>query len=97
MASHISRSWFFPFICILITVYFIYHGVEGNHGIHRMEQVKEEIIAAKKISETLKKEKELLESKVNALSLKSLDLDQLEESALRILNMGDENTQVIFQ
>ena len=36
-------------------------------------------------------------AKVNALSPKSLDLDQLEESALRILNMGDKNARIIFK
>ena len=80
-----------------ITLYFVYHGVEGNHGIQRMKQVREEIRMATYISNQLKKEKELLQAKVNALSPKSLDLDQLEESALRILNMGDKNARVIFK
>ena len=97
MSAHISRNWFFPFICLLITLYFFYHTVAGNHGFHRMKQVKEEIHTATQIATDLEKQKELLQSKVNALSPKSLDLDQLEESALRILNMGDKNAKVIFK
>lgn len=97
MTTSLSRNWFFPFICLWITLYFVYHGVEGNHGIQRMKQVREEIRMATHISDQLKKEKELLQAKVNALSPKSLDLDQLEESALRILNMGDKNARVIFK
>ncbi|MBQ8250743.1 MAG: septum formation initiator family protein [Alphaproteobacteria bacterium] len=97
MTTSLSRNWFFPFICLWITLYFVYHGVEGNHGIQRMKQVREEIRMATYISNQLKKEKELLQAKVNALSPKSLDLDQLEESALRILNMGDKNARVIFK
>lgn len=96
MKSEISRNLFFPFICILITTYFIYHGIEGNHGIRRMNEVRNEIKMAEQIQKDLYKEKKLLEAKVNALSPKSLDMDQLEESAFRILNMGDESTLIIF-
>ncbi len=96
MTHPISRNWFFPFICLWITIYFFYHGIAGNHGFHRMKQVEEEIKTATQISTNLKKEKELLQSKVNALYPHSLDLDQLEESALRILNMGDKNAKIIF-
>ena len=96
MKSEIGRSLFFPFICILISIYFFYHGIEGNHGIHRMNKVKKEIQTAETIHKNLLKEKNLLQSKVNALSPKSLDMDQLEESAFRILNMGDESTLIIF-
>ena len=97
MTTPISRNWFFPFICMWITLYFFYHGIEGNHGIQRMKQVQNEIRTATQIATSLKKEKELLQAKVNALSPKSLDLDQLEESALRILNMGDKNARIIFK
>ena len=93
----IYRNLFFPILCLCITCYFGYHSIEGNHGIHRMEQVTAEIEEATDIETNLKKQKELLQSKVNALSSKSLDLDQLEESALRILNMGDKDFQVIFR
>ncbi len=97
MFTSLSRNWFFPFICMWITLYFVYHGIEGNHGIQRMKHIQEEIKMATNISDKLKKEKELLQAKVNALSPKSLDLDQLEESALRILNMGDKNARIIFK
>ena len=49
------------------------------------------------IKENAEREKERLQTKVNALSEKSLDLDQLEESALRILNMGDKGIKIIFE
>ena len=62
-----------------------------------MKQAQEEIHTATQIATDLEKQKELLQSKVNALSPRSLDLDQLEESALRILNMGDKNAKVIFK
>lgn len=97
MKLKLTRAWLIPFISLLIATYFIFHGIEGNHGIRRMEQVKEEIRLATRIVKESEREKELLQAKVNALSSKSLDLDQLEESALRILNMGDEKNKVIFK
>lgn len=92
-----SRVWLIPFICLLMTAYFIFHGIQGNHGIRRMIQVREEIATADKIKQESILEKERLQAKVNALSPKSLDLDQLSESALRILNIGDTNLKVIFR
>ncbi len=92
-----SRAWLIPFICLLMTAYFIFHGIQGNHGIRRMIQIREEIAYADKIKQESTITKELLQAKVNALSPKSLDLDQLSESALRILNMGDSSLKVIFQ
>ncbi len=92
-----SHNWLIPFICFLITCYFIFHGIQGNHGIRRMIQVRQEVQYADIIKKEAEQEKERLQTKVNALSEKSLDLDQLEESALRILNMGDKKIKVIFE
>lgn len=97
MKLKLTRAWLIPFICFLITAYFIFHGIEGNHGIRRMKQVQKEIQEASQIAQESNQEKELLQAKVNALSPRSLDMDQLEESALRILNMGDEENKVIFK
>ncbi|MBR4932766.1 MAG: septum formation initiator family protein [Alphaproteobacteria bacterium] len=97
MYFRLSHNWFLPLICLLITAYFVFHTVQGNHGVRRMIQVREEIATADKIKQETVAEKERLQAKVNALSPKSLDLDQLEESALRILNMGDENSKIIFR
>lgn len=97
MKFKLTRAWVIPVICLFITAYFIFHGIEGNHGIRRMRQVQEEIYKANQIAQEANHEKELLQAKVNALSPRSLDIDQLEESALRILNMGSEENKVIFQ
>ena len=78
----------FPAICIIITIYFVYHGISGAHGFRRMHQIKEEIILAKRDAEINHAKRELLEIKVRSLSPESLDMDQLEESAMRILNIG---------
>lgn len=97
MQLKISHNFLIPFICFLITGYFIFHGIQGNHGIRRMIQVREEIRTADAIKKSAEEEKQRLQTKVNALSEKSLDLDQLEESSLRILNMGDSQLKVIFR
>ena len=61
-----------------------------------MNQLNEEILLARQIADDTRSEKELLETKVKSLSPDALDLDQLEESALRVLNMGSPQDQVIF-
>lgn len=96
-ALPLSRNWFIPFVCLWVTVYFFYHGIEGNHGIKKLSEIKSEMLIASQILDKATQEKNLLQSKVNALSSKSLDIDQLEESALRILNMGNANVRVILK
>lgn len=96
MRFSFSQTWLIPFICLLITAYFIFHALQGNHGLKRMAQVQQEIAMADEIKKESAQIKERLQAKVNALSPKSLDLDQLAESALRILNMGDSQIKIIF-
>ncbi len=97
MRGFSSRSYVIPAICLLVTVYFSYHAVQGARGLRRMEQVTEEIKIASQMAEKTRIEKELLQRKVRALSTQSLDLDQLEESAMRVLNMGNPEDKIIFK
>lgn len=91
------RSYVIMALCFLITIYFCYHAVQGARGIRRMEQLKTEIALASEIATQTAQEKELLRKKVHSLSANSLDLDQLEESALRVLNMGKPEDKVILK
>ncbi len=96
MSSFSLRYWMIPIICLMITFYFIYHSIQGNRGIRRMDQLTAEIQLAQTIARDTKKQRTLLQTKVHALSPHHLDLDQLEESAIRILNMGNKEDRVIF-
>ena len=85
-----------PLFCILMSIYFIYHTIQGNRGLRRSWQLDQEIELARNIAKETAEEKKLMSAKVKSLSPSSLDLDQLEESARRVLNMGNPNDQVIF-
>ncbi|MDR2902291.1 MAG: septum formation initiator family protein [Lactobacillales bacterium] len=91
-----SRFWVIPLICGFITLYFVYHGLSGNFGIARMYEVDREIASARKQAAQTAKTRALLEQKVKSLSAESLDLDQLEESAARILYMAHPEDFVVF-
>jgi cell division protein FtsB len=92
----ISRSWLLPVVCLIITGYFLFHTIQGSHGYRRMKQLKAEMEQAYQIAEETRLKRDLLSSKVQALSPESLDLDQLEESAMRVLNMGSEKDLILF-
>lgn len=89
-------KWIIPIICTLITGYFIYHTIKGNHGIERGYEIDREIELAKISANLIRQQRDLLAQKTTALSHKSLDLDQLEESALLFLNMGHPEDMIIF-
>ena len=93
----LSRSYLIPAICLLITMYFSYHAIQGARGLRRLEQVTAEIQNAQKVAFETRAEKNLLRAKVRSLSSESLDLDQLEEAAVRVLNMGNPNDKVILK
>jgi cell division protein FtsB len=92
----LSRSWLFPVVCLIITGYFLFHTIQGTHGYRRMKQLKIEIEQAHQIAKETSFQRNLLSAKVRALSPESLDLDQLEESAMWVLNMGSEQDLIIL-
>ena len=92
-----SRLYVIPISCLLITLYFCVHAVSGARGLKRLEQVNTEIVLASDIAKETRAEKKSLQRKVRALSVESLDLDQLEESAMRVLNMGRPDDMVILK
>lgn len=92
-----SRTFIIPAICLLITMYFTYHAIQGARGIRRMHQVNAEIVLAEHIAKQTRAQKEALQRKVRSLSAESLDLDQLEEAAVRVLNMGNPSDKLILK
>ncbi|MGN1062835.1 MAG: septum formation initiator family protein [Alphaproteobacteria bacterium] len=92
-----SRSYFIPMMCFLITMYFTYHAIQGARGIRRMHQVNAEIALAQDMARQTRAQKETLQRKVRSLSSESLDLDQLEEAAARVLNMGKPEDKLILR
>lgn len=96
MRVEFPRIEVFPVICLIIAAYFIYHGIYGARGYRRMNQVRQEIASDRQVAEEIRAKKEYLSRRVGSLSAESLDMDQLEESAFRILNMGSKADQVIL-
>ena len=86
----------FPLICLVIAAYFVYHGIYGARGYKRIRQVNQEIASAKRVAEDIHQRRTALEIKVKALSLDALDMDQLDESAFQMLNMGHQNDLILL-
>ena len=74
--------------------YFIYHGIYGNRGLLRLEQIHQEYAQAFQEAQKVSAEKTLLQKKVEALKNGAPDL--IQEEALRVLNMGDPDDVVIL-
>ena len=84
-----------PLVSLLITSYFIYHGIYGNRGILRLGQIHQEYAQEQKIANHVKSEKELLQKKVEALKNGAPDL--IQEEALRVLNVGEEDNLIVLE
>ena len=85
-----------PLFWLVLTVYFGYHAVNGERGLRRLFELKQEIQIASQVAEEVALRREEMEKKVRQLSPQSLDVDMLEESARSLLNMGQEGDYVIL-
>ncbi len=82
--------------CIVLSVYFTFHGISGDRGLMQYFYLQREISEARKIAETYHNEKIRLENKVRLLSNASLDLDMLDERARVVLNYASDDEFVIL-
>lgn len=90
------RHFIIPMIGILITCYFAYHAIRGERGLFRLFEINQEINEAQTVLAQTEQQKQEMNKKVKALSPESLDLDMLDESGRRILNVGEKNDYIIF-
>lgn len=86
-----------PLFWLVLTFYFGYHAVNGERGLRRMFELKQEIKLAKQQAEEIALRRAELEQKVQMLSPQSIDVDMLEESARSLLNMGQEGDYIILE
>ena len=85
-----------PLCWLVLTFYFGYHAVNGERGLRRLFELKQEIRIASQVAEEISLRRAELERKVRQLSPQSIDVDMLEESARTLLNMGQDGDYVIL-
>lgn len=85
-----------PLFWLVLTFYFGYHAVNGERGLRRLFELKQEIKIASQVAEEVSLRRVEMEQKVSQLSPQSIDVDMLEESARSMLNMGQEDDYIIL-
>ncbi|MCQ2913829.1 MAG: septum formation initiator family protein [Alphaproteobacteria bacterium] len=95
--KRVIKSGFFPAFWLILSVYFGYHAINGEHGIRRYFELKKDIQIAKQQAKEIALRREELERKVKLLNAESLDKDMVEESAQNILSMGVDGDYIIIE
>ena len=90
------RFILWPTIWAMIILYITFHMIQGERGLIAFMQIHGEVLAAKKIQQTLISRKNRLQNKVALLSLKSLDIDMLEERVRIMLGYSRPNETIIL-
>ena len=90
------RFILWPTIWATIILYITFHTIQGERGLIAFMQIHEEVLAAKKIQQTLISKKNRLQNKVALLSPKSLDIDMLEERVRIMLGYSRPNETIIL-
>jgi cell division protein FtsB len=85
-----------PIIWATIFLYITFHTIQGERGLIAFMQIHGEVLAAKKIQQTLISKKNRLQNQVALLSLKSLDIDMLEERVRIMLGYSRPNETIIL-
>ncbi len=76
--------------------YFVYHAINGDHGLLAWLRLEQELERAKATGSALAEEHRLLEHKVGLLQPDHLDPDLLDEQARRLLNYGHRDDLVVI-
>lgn len=93
--------WRFNFIIgpvfgILLFSYFIYHSIQGHHGLLAWHQLELRIDEAEKTFSLLDEKKMSLESRVKMLRPDSLDPDMLEEQSRKLLYFSHKDDIIVI-
>lgn len=92
-----TRHVLSPLFWLVLTFYFGWHAVNGERGLRRMFELKQEIAVARQVAEEIALRRAEMEQKVRMLSPQSIDVDMLEESARSMLNMGQDGDYIILE
>lgn len=91
-----SRQIVLPVIGACVIGYFVYHSVQGGHGILSYLRLNNEVKRAEVTLATLSRKRAELERRVDALHPLSLDPDMLDEMARQSLNLAEPDDVVIL-
>ena len=85
-----------PLFGILLFTYFVYHSIQGQHGILAWRQLDIHITKAEATFANLKAKQAELEQSVIMLRPATLDLDMVEEQSRRLLNFTHQDDVVVI-
>lgn len=81
---------------VLAVGYFAYHLVSGARGIFSLETLSDELPLLEHQLSLLKSENDFLANKISRIREDNLDLDLLEEEAMRILGFFHPNDKIVL-
>jgi len=85
-----------PLFGILLFAYFVYHSIQGQHGILAWRQLDIHITKAEITFANLQAKQAELEQSVIMLRPGTLDLDMVEEQSRRMLNFTHQDDVVVI-
>jgi cell division protein FtsB len=93
----ITKQIFISFVIALsIFLYFLYYTIFGSQGVIKYFQLKSQLQEKQLIENDLKNKIQNKKALIDAMNLKSLDLDLLDEETRKNLGYAGENEIVIY-
>ena len=85
-----------PAAALLALMYFAYHTVNGNHGLHAWAELRDREAMLQPVADGLALDRARLERRVASLRPGNIDPDLLDEKVRQSLGFSDEKDIVIF-
>jgi cell division protein FtsB len=82
------KQGFVPTLLVAVTSYFVWSTVHGERGLESSDDRQQRLATAQSYLSRMQQEQDAWESKVAGLRTRSLDLDALDASARRVLNVA---------
>ena len=86
--TRLKRYAGFGLLAAVIVGYFVFHAINGEHGILAHGRYEERVVTLKTELDDLKTRRQGLENRIALLKSESLDPDMLEEQARGALNLA---------
>lgn len=92
-----STKLILPIVSIILTLYFAYHLIQGDHGWLAWKKMESQLQESRSKLETLNQEKEAWENRVKLMRPETLDPDMLDERVRHVLGNVKENEVLVIE
>lgn len=96
LATRLGKRFITTLILLALVGYFIFHAMQGNHGLRSRVGLKKQLGNLENELSLLREKRKKLEHDIQLLHAQKIDPDMLDEQARKLLNLAHPSDVVIM-